>query len=94
MILEIDGRSIRFAGDLHDKLIDCPGMPEFYGRNFYAFRDVLTGFIELPFKIIWRHASVSRANLGQDFESFALMMRQAVEETSLSERRFEFELID
>jgi RNAse (barnase) inhibitor barstar len=85
MILEIDGREIGNAGDLHDRLANCTGLPDFHGRSFCAFRDVLTGSIERPFKIIWRHSDVSRANLGEDFGRLTLMMRQAAEVTSGSE---------
>jgi ribonuclease inhibitor len=94
MILEIDGREIKTASDFHDRLMAAPSMPDFYGRNFAAMNDVLTGFIERPFKIVWRNASLSRANLGEDFDKFVLVMQQAVEYTASSERKFEFEVIE
>ncbi len=94
MILEIDGRDIRTASDFHDRLMVAPGMPDFYGRNFAALNDVLNGFIERPFKIVWRNAAVSRANLGGDFDKFVLVMQRAVDGTASSERKFEFEIIE
>ncbi len=94
MILEVDGREIKTAGDFHDRLMACPGMPDFYGRNFYAFRDVLTGFIERPFRIVWRNAAASRASLGEDFDRFVIMMKQAADDTLTTERKFEFEIIE
>tara|TARA_R110000772_G_C13189946_1_gene428936 strand:- start:182 stop:466 length:285 start_codon:yes stop_codon:yes gene_type:complete len=94
MILEIDGREIKTVSDFHDRLMACPGMPNFYGRNLDAFFEVLTGFIERPFKIVWRNAAVSRANLGQDFDGFVLAMSDAAQETHSSERKFEFEIIE
>ncbi|WP_366144960.1 barstar family protein [Ponticaulis sp.] len=94
MILEIDGRAIHSLSDFHDRIVECPGVPDFYGRNFYAFRDVLNGFIERPFKIVWRNAGISRSLLGKDFDGLVLMMKQAVEETLSSGRKFEFEIIE
>lgn len=94
MILEIDGREIQTVSDFHDRLMAAPGMPNFYGRNFAALNDVLTGFVERPFKIVWRNASISRANLGADFDKFVLVMQQAVEYTISSQRKFEFEIIE
>lgn len=72
----------------------APGMPDFYGRNFAALNDVLTGFIERPFKIVWRNASASRANLGGDFENLVSVMQRAVDYTTSSERKFEFEILE
>lgn len=94
MILEIDGREIKSASDFHDKLMGCPGMPDFYGRNFYAFRDVLEGFIHRPFKIVWRHASISRDNLGKDFDYFIMMMNEIAKQKGGREKNFEYELIE
>ncbi len=94
MILEIDGLQIKTASDFHDRLMAVPGMPDFYGRNFSALNDVLTGFIERPFKIVWRNASMSRANLGGDVDKFVLVMQGAVEYTTSSERKFEFEITE
>ena len=94
MILEIDGREIKAVSDFHDRLMAAPGMPHFYGRNFAALNDVLNGFIERPFKIVWRNAAVSRANLGEDFNKLVWVMQRGVEDTTSSERKFEFEIIE
>ena len=94
MILNIDGREIKTVNDFHDKLMVCPGMPDFYGRNLDAFYDVLTGFIEGPLKIVWHHAAVSRSNLGEEFDGLALAMKDAADYTRTWPDKFEFELID
>lgn len=94
VILEIDGRTIKNSSDFHDRLMACPGMPEFYGRNLDAFYDVLTGFIERPFKILWRNAAASRVNLGNEFSGILLAMADAAEVTQSSGRKFEYEIIE
>lgn len=94
VILEIDGRDIKTPADFHDRLATCPGVPEFYGRNLDALWDVLTGFIELPVKIVWRNASASRANMGDQFDRLTAVLQKADEELPTCERGFEFEIIE
>ncbi len=94
MIFEIDGRNIKNSSDFHDRIMECPGTPDFYGRNLDALYDVLTGFIPRPFKLVWRRAAISRQNLGEAFEGFISVLQGAAESTAHSERKFEYEVFD
>lgn len=93
-ILELDGAIIRSVSDVHDRIASHPGVPDYYGRNFYAFRDVLNGYVSLPLKIIWTRSSESKVRLGSDFDRFVLMMEQVAEDTKDRTRKLEFELRD
>ncbi len=94
LILKIDGNEIQCLDDFHDQLKTCPGLPDFYGRNLDALFDVLTGFLELPLKIEWHHAAVSRRRLVKDFERLLATVQDAMGYTARYERIFEFELVD
>ena len=96
LIFTIDGREILTSNDFHTKLKACSAVPEFYGQNLDALSDTLFGLVERPFMIVWTSASVSRANLGGEFNKIIEIMAEAAkhdEEMGLEER-FEFELVD
>ena len=96
MIFTIDGREVLTLNDFHTKLKACPAVPNFYGQNLDALSDTLFGLVERPFMIVWTNASVSRANLGEEFDKITEIMAEAAkhdEEMGLEER-FEFELVD
>ncbi|MGE8448417.1 MAG: barstar family protein [Comamonas sp.] len=44
----IDVGDVASAGELHQLLMTALGFPGFYGRNWNAFRDAITGLVEMP----------------------------------------------
>ncbi|MGC1273184.1 MAG: barstar family protein [Planctomycetaceae bacterium] len=49
--VEIDLQSINSSEDLHRMLAVSLGFPDFYGRNWNAFWDAITGLVEMPRRI-------------------------------------------
>ncbi|NED16423.1 barnase inhibitor [Streptomyces sp. SID9124] len=66
MRVEINGVEIRSQADLHRVLAGPLGFGPYYGANLAALWDRLTVDVERPVEIIWRHASVSRALMGEE----------------------------
>ncbi len=64
----LDGRSIRSLDDLYDRLASRLTLPEHFGRNLDALRDVLSADVEGPFEIVWKHAADSKRSMGKDFD--------------------------
>ena len=51
-ITTLDFRKCNSILDIHDELIKKLNFPNWYGRNLDGFWDLLTGYIELPIKIV------------------------------------------
>ena len=51
-IVEIDLNSVQNSEELHDLLKKKLGFPDFYGMDWNAFWDAITGLVELPEKLI------------------------------------------
>ncbi len=47
-IVVIDLRNVRTAKTLHRLLMKSLGFPDWYGRNWDAFWDAITGLVEMP----------------------------------------------
>ena len=47
----VDFTGAKYYYDLHQRLKDSLELPEFYGRNFDALWDCLTGMIETPIAV-------------------------------------------
>ena len=50
-IITLDLSAVRTAKDFHKTLKEKLGFPEFYGMNWDAFWDAITGLVELPDEI-------------------------------------------
>jgi RNAse (barnase) inhibitor barstar len=50
--LEIDLSSINNADQLHDLLARSLNFPDFYGRNWAAFWDSITGLVPMPKQLL------------------------------------------
>ena len=50
--VEIDLNSVQNSEELHDLLKKKLDFPDFYGMNWNAFWDAITGLVELPEKLI------------------------------------------
>ncbi|QDU18282.1 barstar family protein [Urbifossiella limnaea] len=46
--IEIDLSAVTTPGELHTVLASALGFPDFYGRNWAAFWDAITGLVEMP----------------------------------------------
>ncbi len=46
--VEVDLTAVMTSQDLHVALADALGFPEFYGRNWHAFWDAITGLVQMP----------------------------------------------
>ncbi|MFG2570911.1 barstar family protein [Streptomyces sp. NPDC048567] len=64
--MEINGAEIRSQADLHRALAGPLDFGPYYGANLAALWDRLTVDVERPVEIIWRHASTSRALMGEE----------------------------
>lgn len=47
----VDFTGVKYYYDLHQRLKDSLELPDFYGRNFDALWDCLTGMIETPIAV-------------------------------------------
>ena len=48
VLVEIDLTSVATAKELHVELARALGFPRWYGRNWDAFWDAITGLVEMP----------------------------------------------
>lgn len=46
--MEINLEAVTTADELHTLLSQALGFPDWYGRNWDAFRDAITGLVEMP----------------------------------------------
>lgn len=49
--VRVDVSNIKSSTDLHSLLKEKLGFPNFYGENWDAFWDAITGLVELPLQI-------------------------------------------
>jgi ribonuclease inhibitor len=57
-LVEIDVGAVEGIRELHDKLAAALGFPAFYGRNWDAFWDAITGLVRMPRRLVvhgWRN---------------------------------------
>lgn len=47
-LVEIDLKAVTSAEELHSLLMVSLGFPSWYGRNWDAFWDAITGLVEMP----------------------------------------------
>lgn len=50
-LVEIDLRAIISAEELHSLLMESLNFPRWYGANWDAFRDAITGLVEMPYTV-------------------------------------------
>lgn len=50
-LVEIDLSDVRNSETLHSLLMESLGFPTWYGRNWDAFWDAITGLVEMPLKL-------------------------------------------
>lgn len=74
--VEIDLRGVRDAKTLHDRLARALDFPAFYGRNWAAFWDAITGLVELPPQLVFPGYNELAEHLPQEAHN----LRQALED--------------
>jgi ribonuclease inhibitor len=50
-LVKIDLSNVMTSKELHNLLKNCLDFPSYYGRNWAAFWDAITGLVELPLQI-------------------------------------------
>ncbi len=50
--IEVDLSQVKNVVELHQVLKDKLGFPDFYGMNWNAFWDAITGLVEMPNKLV------------------------------------------
>jgi ribonuclease inhibitor len=71
-IIFIDGENIETEIALHKYLKQELNLPDYYGMNLHALWDCITGYIELPVKIIWNNFDLSKKKLGDKFVGYVI----------------------
>ena len=51
-LIEIDVSDVSSIHELHQKLASALGFPDFYGNNWNAFWDAITGLVEMPRRLV------------------------------------------
>ena len=75
-IITIDLRGVISAEDLQIILKDKLEFPDFYGKNWNAFWDAITGLVEMPEKIIFLGWDVFSVKLPKEAE----MLKELLED--------------
>ena len=79
-VIEIDLSNIKSAEELHQRFFDKFDFPGFYGMNWDAFWDTITGLIEMPDKLILKNHKDLLNKLPEDYnlmmECFEDMKRE------------------
>lgn len=70
-LTEIDVSHVQSTEELHAILEDALGFPSFYGRNWNAFWDAITGLVEMPHRLIVRGWANVERKWPQDAEAMA-----------------------
>lgn len=84
----IDGAEIHTESDLHRLLEAQFEFGDYYGRNLAALRDRLLADVPRPVRLIWKHADVSRARLG---EALFAEVTEVLEEAAQQDVEFGWE---
>ena len=75
-LVEVNLAEIRTSSELHDLLRESLGFPNWYGCNWNAFWDAITGLVEMPKTLRLVGWSVLQARLPRDAD----VMRSCLED--------------
>jgi RNAse (barnase) inhibitor barstar len=89
--LHLDGARIRSEAELHDE-VERQLRPPVYGRNLDALDEVMLQMIEPPIEVLWTNAGKSKAVLGDRFEKFVSVFRDAQIEYGPDQYRFDLRM--
>lgn len=71
----LDGKTIGSLDDLYDQLSARLPLPDHFGRNLDALRDVLSTDVEGPFEIAWMNADASKRRMGKAYDRVLRLLR-------------------
>ena len=82
--LEFDGKAFKTLKEFHEIMSKKPGFPVYYGKNFDALWDVLTGMLDAPLTIIWKNHEYSQGftfyddilNFFKEFEEYEMQFEE------------------
>lgn len=89
-IVFIDGKKINNEIELHNYLKQELCFPDYYGMNMHALWDCITGYIQLPIKIVWDNFDISKKKLGYEFAGYIVELFERAKKELPGE--FEYEL--
>jgi ribonuclease inhibitor len=72
----LNGKTIHSLDDLYDQLSIKLSLPEHFGRNLDALRDLLSTDVEGPFEIVWKHSLDSRKLMGKDYNRAVKLLKE------------------
>jgi ribonuclease inhibitor len=57
-VVRVDVADVKSIAELHERLAAALGFPDFYGKNWDAFWDAITGLVDMPRRLVvcgWRN---------------------------------------
>lgn len=79
-IVVLEGKDLISKVKVHQVLKDKLELPDYYGENFDALWDCLTGWVSLPLKIVWNDYKYSKNQLGDFAEKLLQLFMEAKDE--------------
>ncbi|MCL2320890.1 MAG: PatB family C-S lyase [Oscillospiraceae bacterium] len=76
----LDGKLMTTKAKLHKEMKNKLDLPEYYGNNLDALWDMLTGYVEMPLKIIIINFNVCKKALGDYAEDLLFVFEQVEKE--------------
>ena len=76
----IDGKTIASEQDFHCRLAEAMDFGEHYGHNLDALWDELTGNVERPVTLVWKHAAASKAAMPEHFAAIVGLLEQVAQQ--------------
>ena len=89
-IINIDVSNIMNVEQLHSKLKKHLEFPHFYGMNWNAFWDTITGLVELPKKLVFTGWNIMAKNFPEDAELMVTLLQELNEKYPSLGCKFEF----
>lgn len=87
-IIELNGNCFIDVNATHSILQEKFELPKYYGKNLDALWDCITGWIDIPVKVIWYNYKDSKLMLGK----YADELRMVFEDAEKEVNGFEFEI--
>jgi RNAse (barnase) inhibitor barstar len=69
-IVTIDCKNVKTINELHELLAEELLFPSFYGNNWDAFWDAITGLVEMPLLLTITNYSYIESKFSKDWEIF------------------------
>ncbi|KAA0946941.1 MULTISPECIES: barstar family protein [unclassified Pseudomonas] len=79
-VIKIDLSSIKDSQELHSTLSNVLGFPDWYGQNWDAFWDAITGLVEMPITLQLSGWDIFSEHLPQD----ARLLQQCLTDMTLN----------